>query len=156
MTGGVVDARVAVAVDQDDVVDAAQAADDRQVGLVAGAENQGVPLAEPVGELALEILVQRQGAVGGSRTGGAGAVLQKGVARGRHHRRLERQAQVVVGAEHQRGLAVDDHLARAEHALNHGLAGTSASRGEPGSPFLDGLQLVEQIPAVVRHGSSPV
>ena len=102
VTRGVVDAGVAVAVDQDDVVHAAQAADERQIRLVAGAENQGVPLAEPVGELALEIFVQRQGAVGGSRTGRAGAVLEQRIARGRHHRRLERQAEVVVGAEHQR------------------------------------------------------
>jgi hypothetical protein len=66
VTRGVVDTRVAVAIDQDDVVGAAQAADQRQVGLVAGAENQGVPLVKPVGELLLEIFVQRQRAVGRS------------------------------------------------------------------------------------------
>ena len=60
---GVVDTRVAVAVDQDHVVGAAEPADDREVRLIAGAEDQGVPLVEPVGKFALQVLVQRQRAV---------------------------------------------------------------------------------------------
>jgi hypothetical protein len=57
---------VAVAVDEDDVAGAAQPADERQVRLIAGAEDDRVPFAEPVGELALEILVNAKRAVRGA------------------------------------------------------------------------------------------
>src|ERR1700733_9416768 len=115
-----------------------------------------MPLVKPVGELALEILVDRQRAVGRSRSGGAGAVLQDRVARGRQHRGLEREPEVVVGAEHQGRPAVDDDLARTEHTLDHGLARSGASRREHGAPSLDSFELVEQIHPVVRHTYSPI
>ena len=60
----VVDAGVAVAVDQNDVAGAAQAADEREIGLVAGAEDERVALAEPVGELTFQFFVDRQRTVG--------------------------------------------------------------------------------------------
>ena len=97
----VVDAGVAVAVDQDDVAGAAQAADERQVRLVAGAEDDRVALAEPVGQLALEIFVQRERAVGRPRSGGAGAVLEHGAARRLGDVGMERETEIVVRAEHQ-------------------------------------------------------
>src|SRR5437588_10760392 len=74
----VIDAGVAVAVDEDDVTRTAQAADQRQVRLIAGTEDDGVALAEPFGEVALERFMQREGAVGRARSGSAGAVVVEG------------------------------------------------------------------------------
>src|SRR6266849_6400308 len=78
---GVVNACVAVAINQDDVVGPAESADERQTGLIPGAENDGVALAEPLGEFFLEFLVQRQRAVRCARSGRPGAVFVQSFAR---------------------------------------------------------------------------
>src|SRR6187455_1207407 len=48
-----------------------------------------VALVKPLGELSLECFVERQRAVGRSGACRSGAVFEKRVPRGRHHRRLE-------------------------------------------------------------------
>ena len=103
----------------------------REVRLIAGAEDQRVPLAEPVGELALEILVQRQRAVGGARAGRAGAVLDEWLrARPPTTSGSKREAEIVVRAEHQRRPAADDDFARAEDLLDDGRSGSRCARLE--------------------------
>ncbi len=139
----IVDARVAVAVNQDDVFGAAQTADDRQIGLVPGAENERVPLVEPVGQFALEILVDGQRAVRRPRSGRPGAVLQDGVARRGHDGRFEREAEIVVGSEHQRRPPLDDDFAGAEHSFDHRRAGVGGAGREHRAPLFDGFEFVE-------------
>ena len=148
----VVNAGVAVAVDQDDVAGAAQAADERQVRLVAGAEDDRVALAEPVGELALEILVHRQRAVGGARAGRAGAVVERPRGAPRRSRRdaasdrdscssrtsasAGRRSTTSHGPEH----AIDDRQARHRRAVRERRAALSRSpaacRADPSTPLI--------------------
>ena len=128
----VVDARVAVAVDQDHIVGPAEAADEREVRLVAGAEDDRVTLAEPVGELPLEILVQRERAVGGPRSGRAGAVLLQRALSGGDDVGVQREPEIIVRAEHQRRPPLHDDLAGTEHAIDR-RSGLASRRRPPAS-----------------------
>ena len=74
---GIVNAGVTVAVDQDDVTRPAEATDDSEVGLIAGAENHRVVLAKPLREVAFQFLVDGQRPVGRPRAGGSSAVLRE-------------------------------------------------------------------------------
>jgi hypothetical protein len=145
LAGRVVDARVAVAVDQDHIVGAAEAADEREVCLVAGAEDEGVSLAEPVGELPLELFVQREGAVGRPGSGRAGAVVLERALAGGNDLGVEREPEIVVGAEHERWPPLDHDLAGTEHAIDHGQAGRRSAVRQPGAALCHGPQLVEKI-----------
>ena len=151
----IVNAGVAVAVDQDDVSRPAEATDDREVGLIAGAEDHRVALAEPLREIALQLLVDRQRPVSRPRAGGSGAVLSERLARRLDDLGVQRQPEVIVRAEHQRRAAVDDDLAGAEDTFDHGRAGNRRARREQGTPPLDGPQLVEQIHRFSAHARSP-
>src|SRR5205085_964475 len=59
--------------------------------------------------------------------------------------RMERQPQVIVRPEHERGAAVDDDFARADHALDDGQARHRRARLEFAQPAVNRAQLVEQI-----------
>ena len=125
----VVDAGVAVAVDQDDVAGAAQAADERQVRLIAGAEDDGVALAEPVGELAARAARAAPAsrwpcAIRSCRCRTRARARRRGL----DHVGMQRQAEIVVRAEHQRRPAADDDFARAEHPIDDRLAGHRGRR----------------------------
>ena len=77
-------------------------ADRAQVRLVAGRVDDHVLRTHPVGELALELDVERRGAVEKARPGDAGPVLLERVSRRLLDPLVGRQPQVVVGAEHDR------------------------------------------------------
>ena len=141
----VVDAGVAVAVDQNHVARAAQSADERQVRLVAGAENNRVTFAEPVGKLALELFVHGQGAIGGPRPGRARAVLAHSGCRRCNHLGVRREAEVVVRSEHQRPAAADHDLRRSDNAVDDRQTGNGGPRREAGAAPLDRPQFVEQV-----------
>jgi hypothetical protein len=79
---------VAVAVDENDVARTAQTADDREIRLVAGAEDQGVAFPEPFGKTPLEILMQLERPVRRARAGGPGTVLGGGTLHGGHDLRV--------------------------------------------------------------------
>jgi hypothetical protein len=104
-----------------------------------------VPLAAPVGELALEIFVNLERAVGGARSGRAGAVFEHRAAGGVGHRGVQRQAEIVVGSEHQRRPSLDNHFAGADDAFDDREAGHGVALGEHRAPLFDHLQLVQQI-----------
>ncbi len=102
-------------------------------------------LAEPVGELLLQLFVHRQRPVRGPRSGRAGAELRDGVACSGDDVGMQGQPQVIVRAEHQRWAPADRDLARSEHALHDRRAGNGRRVGEGLAPSLDCAQLVEQI-----------
>jgi hypothetical protein len=77
---------------------------------VAGREHQHVLGAHPVGELELELEMERRRAVEEAGAGEARAVVLERVARGGLHPLVAREAEIVVGAEHDRGLPLDLHL----------------------------------------------
>jgi hypothetical protein len=134
---------VAVAVDENDIARPAQSADERQVRLVAGAEDDRVALPEPGGELTLELFVNRQRPVRGPRAGGARAVLHDRAAGRRDHVGVQREAQVVVRAEHQRGPALDDHFAGPQHAVDDGQPRQGGSVRHGCGTLFDGAEFVE-------------
>ena len=143
---------MAVAVDQNHIVRSAQRADERQVGLIAGAEDDRVPFAKPLREVALEVFVQRQRAIRRPRARGTGAVLAYRAPRGFHHVGMKRQPEIVVGSEHQRRTAVDGHFARPNHAVDHRLARQGAAVGKHRTAFLDDPQFLEEIHRVSARG----
>ena len=109
-TAAVVDARVVLAV-ADDVVPAAdEGADDAEVGLKARREGDGSVHVHEVGQLTLELEMQPERAVEKARAGAAGAVLRERGLRYGHDFRRGREAQVVVGAEHDAALALHHDL----------------------------------------------
>ena len=77
-------------------------ADAPDVGLVAGRVDDRVLLAHPLRQLALELEVQWSGPVQQARSGDAGAERLEGVAGPLLDPLVAGQAQVVVGAEHDR------------------------------------------------------
>ena len=106
MVAGVGDDRVGGAEDRPQRAD---------VGLVAGGEDDRVLGPLPVGDLLLELEVQRRRAVEQSRAGQARAVALERVARALDDALVAREPQVVVGAEHDaRGpFHLDDRARRA-------------------------------------------
>ena len=130
VVGGVADHRVAGAEDRADAAD---------VGLVAGGEDDRLLGLHPLGELALELEVKRGGAVEQPRAGEPGAVGLERVAGGLLDPRVAGQAEVVVGAEHDRLAPLHlDHRARPRRS-----ARGSRAAGRP--RFAD----LEQLGAVV-------
>jgi hypothetical protein len=106
----VVDRGVVGLVHEDGRVARGERGDGTEVGLVARREGETGLLAEEAGEELLEALVELGRAVEQARAGHRGAVLLDGVAGGLDDARMARQAEVVVGAEHEDALAVDDGL----------------------------------------------
>ena len=104
----VVDAGVVLAVADDVVAAADEGADDAEVGLEARREGDGAILVHEVGQLALQLEVEPERAVQKARAGAAGAVFRERSLRRRDHLRRRREAQVVVGAEHDAALALHD------------------------------------------------
>jgi hypothetical protein len=136
---------VAVGVDDHDVARAAEPGNDREVCLIAGGEDDGVPLAEVSGELALEGGVDRQRAVGDARAGGAGSPAIDGLARRGPHFRVEREPQIVVRPEHQGAAAPDDDLGGAQHLVDDGVAREGGLRVDLRPARREGAELVEQV-----------
>jgi hypothetical protein len=154
LAGCVVNAGVAVAVDQDDIFRPAERADERQVRLVTGTEDDRVTLAEPRGQLTLQILVESQCAVGRPRSGRAGAVLDHGLAGRRDDLGMQREAEVIVRPEHQRGPPLDDDLAGTEHTVDDRLSRPRPTVGESRASHVYRAQFVQQIHQPFRPRSS--
>ena len=104
------------------------------VGLVAGGEDDRAVGPHPVGDLLLELEVQRRRAVEQARAGQAGAVALQGVAGALHDALVAREAEVVVGAQHDPRGALHLHdgargpLDRAEVGEDVGLARRAQQR----------------------------
>ena len=77
----IIDAGVAVGVDQDVILRAGQGRNHREIGLVAGREDHGTLGAVELGKLGLERLVAAIGAVAIARAGGAGAAVLQALLR---------------------------------------------------------------------------
>ncbi len=106
-------------VDDHRVAGAEQRAERADVGLVAGGEDDRVVGVHPLGQLALELEVQRGGAVQQARTGQPRAIAVQRVLGALHHTLVAGQAKVVVGGEHdpRRALHLDDrHRRRLDRA----------------------------------------
>ena len=86
----------------DGVAGAEDGPDAADVGLVARGEDDRVVGLHPLGELPLELDVQRRGAVEQPRAGHAGPVGLQRLPRGVLDPLVGRQPQIVVGAEHHR------------------------------------------------------
>ena len=84
----------------DGVAGAEQGADRAGVGEVAGGEDERVLRAHEVGQLALELQVERQRPVQEARARHAGAEALEGVPRGGLHAVVACEPQVVVRPEH--------------------------------------------------------
>ena len=82
-----------------------------EIRLEPGREADAVILVHELGEVVFQLLVQVQRAVQKSRPGAAGAVFPDCGNCGFFQLRMGGQAQVVVGAEHQQALALDDNPA---------------------------------------------
>ena len=128
MVAGVADHRVAGLEDRPDRA---------QVRLVAGGEDDRVLGPHPLGELALELDVQRRRAVQKPRARDAGAVGLQGVAGRLLDPLVAGQAEVVVGAEH-------DRLAPLHLDHRAGLRGEQAEVGEE-VVLLGRFQLLEAV-----------
>ena len=103
----VVDAGVAVGVDEQELALSGQAGQGAEVGLVAGREDDARGPAEGVGQGPLELAMAGVVAARHARAGGAGAAgLDRGDRRGAAFG-VEGQAEVVVGAGEHRPLAAD-------------------------------------------------
>ena len=139
----VVDAGVALDVEEHRVVGAAQAGDDAEVRLIAGREDQRVALAVNVGEGVFEPAMRGERAVCGARSGRARAVAIEGRVRGGHHVGMKAQAEVIVRAAHQRAASGDDDFGRPEHVVDHGVERGGAV-AEGGDPLSERLKFVEQ------------
>ena len=105
-----VDAGVVLLVADHIVVAVHQGGDDAHVGLEAGAEGDNAVLPQELGQLRLQLQMQLQRAVEEAGAGAAGAVLLQGLHTGLDDLRLDGQAQVVVGAQHDAALALHGDL----------------------------------------------
>jgi hypothetical protein len=94
----VVDARVALGIQHENAVAAAERGDHAEVGLVAGGEGQGMSHAVEGGEFGFEQQVFRAGAVRHARAGSAGTLPAQGIDRRVDAARVVGETQVVVGA----------------------------------------------------------
>ena len=128
VVAGVADHRVGRAEDRPDRAD---------VGLVAGGVDDRVVGAHPFRQLALEIEVERRGAVEQARAGHPGAVGLERLAGRLLDPRIAGQSQVVVGAEH-------DRLAPLHLDHRAGLRGEQAEVGEEVVLF-GGFELLEPV-----------
>ena len=106
--GAVDDRGVVELVQVDHLAAAHQARDQAEVGRVAGGEDEAGFLAQELGQGALELLVEVEGAVQEPAAGAPRAVPVEGTARGLEHLGVVGQAEVIVRPEHDPLLAVDD------------------------------------------------
>src|SRR3546814_5687820 len=83
---------------------------DLEVGLVSGRKDHGRAAAEEAGDLLLQHAMAGVGAVGDARAGGAGAFAADRCHGGFDAVGIEGQAQVVVGADEDYLVPVDDCL----------------------------------------------
>ena len=131
----VIQARVVLAVHDHIVPATDDGADDAEVRLEAGGEGHHRFLPQESGQLLFQLKVQLQRAVEEARAGTAGAVLLDGLKPRSDHVGVGRQAEIVVGPQHDAALA-----------LHHDLG------------VLAGFQRVEirvdsLFPDFIRHGS---
>ena len=98
--GAVDEAGVAGGIQKDGVVGLDQRGQQAHVGQVSGREHQGGLGAHPVGQLVLELAVQRQGAVHQAAAGTAGPVPLDGLDGRPLDPFVAGQSEVVVGSEH--------------------------------------------------------
>src|SRR5262249_10068718 len=139
------DARVAVSVHEQDVPGLADPGDDGKVRLVACREDDGMALAEVVGEVALEGCMDCQRAVGGARPSRADSVTINSTTRGRTHFRVKRDTEVVVRSEHQRPPSANDDFRGAQHLVDRGVTWAGGLGSELCSACREDTQLIEQI-----------
>ncbi len=103
---GVEQAAVAEAVDDDAVVGAEEAGDQAEVGHVAGAEGESGLGAFVLGEGALHLVVDVEGAGEQAGAAGAGAVAVDGVLGGGVDAGMSDQTEVVVGGHHEHVMSI--------------------------------------------------
>ena len=106
----VIDAGVILPVADDIVAAADQCADDAKIRLETGGEGHGAVLMDEIRQLRLQLQMHLQGSVEETGSGAAGAVLLKSLDTGLHDGGLHRQAQVVVGTEHDAAFAFHEDL----------------------------------------------
>ena len=141
----VVNAGVAVGVDEQNIVGPGEAGDGSQVGLVAGAEHHGRPAFEEAGDGRLEVLVGGVIAVGDTRAGGAGT-FRRGRRPGRFDAvGIEGQAEVVVGPEQDNVAAPDDGFRGRAYLLHTHVEGIGAYLQQAVAGAGQGGKLVKQI-----------
>ena len=150
--GAVDDAGVARDVNEGGVPRADEGRDHTQVDRVPGREHQAGLGPEPVAQLLLQLVVEGKGAVHQPAAGAPGAVLLDGVHRRPLHPLVARQAQVVVGPEHDHPASLVDH-GRPSLAAHHLEEGDEAHGvGDLVLLKLGCVTLVEQ----VGHRKDPV
>jgi hypothetical protein len=109
---------VVAGVADDGVAGAEQRSDRAGVGQVAGGEDERVLGAHEVGELVLELEVERERSVEEARPGEPGAKFLQRFARGGLHARVAREPEVVVRPQHDAPVSLHlDHRSRG--ALEH-------------------------------------
>ena len=129
--GAVVDAGVAVGIEDQVILAAGQRRQHAQIGLVAGAEHHAVATAIKLGHRQFQIAVPRIAAVGDARTGGPGTEAADCRDRLLDAAFIEGQAQVVVGAEQYRLASIDDALGRRQDAVERDFQRVGISRAKP-------------------------
>ena len=111
-------------------------ADHTQVGLHAGGKNKGSFLADPFGQLTLQLFMQFQGAIKEARAGAGSTELLDRIDGSLSDARIGGQAQIIIGTAHDEVLPLKDRFRafalghrneiRIEAAL-HGLFGFGIS-----------------------------
>ena len=144
-SAAVVDAGVAIRVDQDVVVGADQAGNGAEVGEVAGREYHYELAAEKLGEPCFQFGVAGVGAVGDARAGGAGAALPDRAGGRSDAFGVECQAEVIVGAREQYIAAVDDRLGRRQDLVDPNAERVLAGADDLAVLVGDAGKLVEDI-----------
>ena len=145
-TRRVVEAGVAVGVEQHEVAGRAQGADHREVALVPGREDDGRAPAEGLGQLAFEVTVHCQGAVGDARSGGRASEPVESAFGGGDDVRVQRQSEIVVRPEDERAASRDHDLAGTRDVVDDRL-----ERACPG--VVDGTRLRRHRPKLLQQVS---
>ena len=134
----VIDAGVAVGIDQQRVVLAGEDGEHAEIGLVAGGEHHALAAAVEGGDLGFEGAVQAVGAVGDARARRAAAEGAQGFGGGGHAVGVLAEAEIVVGAEQDGRGAVDDALGGGEHVVEDDAEGVPAGTEEEFARFDEG------------------
>ena len=142
-TRAVVDAGMAVGVEQQVVVPPRQRREDAQIGLVAGGEHHRVATSVEARHLLFQRRMSAVGTVGDPRARRSGAFAAESLGGMVHATGIERQAEIVVGAKQQHRASVEKCLGRRQHRLEGDRKGIPAGFQKSGIGLLQATEFRE-------------
>ena len=139
----IIDAGMAVGVDQQVIIASGQSRQGAEVGLVAGRKDDRARPSEGRGEILLQRPVPGVAAVGHARTGRSGAQLLQRVAPGGDDFGVKGQPEVVVGSGQDDFAPVDQATRGRQHVLDGGRDRRRRDVAQGGARFEQRLEFVE-------------